>query len=119
MRKEIITALFFLAFVVLSTQGQTMSCQKIFNFVTQNYDSKDSVNCYTSSMLTKALYYEVDNMGFVVAYIKSNDFDVYGKPYIFCGISRMRWINFKSEGMYGSWGKSFHAYIRDYTCDCY
>lgn len=95
-----------------------MRCQELFNAVTKKYESKDYVTCYNSSMLAKVEYYRLENMGFVVAYIKQNDYDIYGKPYIFCGISRERWNYFKSYGMYNSWGKAFHKYIIDYTCNC-
>lgn len=73
-----------------------------------------------STMLAKVEYYRLDDMGFVVAFIKSNDYDIYGKPYIFCGISLDRWDAFVNGAIYGgSWGESFHQYIRDYTCNCY
>ena len=70
-------------------------------------------------MLAEVEYYELQNMGFVVAYIKSSDYDFTGKPYIFCGISSYTWSSFKTSGMMGSWGESFHEYIMDHTCDCY
>jgi len=108
--------MFFLGAATVT--AQTMSCQEVYEIVTEQYDSKDTVNCYMSTMLAKATYYQLEGMGFVVAYIKRNKFDMRGKPYIFCGISSTRWRSFKSGGMYGSWGKSFHKYIREYTCDC-
>ncbi len=119
MKKHIIL-LVFLFFGLLSenSYAQTISCQEVFEIVTEHYDSKDEVACYGSSMLTKAIYYRLDGMGFVVGYIKSNEYDFRGKPYIFCGITDARWRAFKSAGMYGSWGESFHEYIREYTCDC-
>ncbi|WP_186990409.1 hypothetical protein [Constantimarinum furrinae] len=99
--------------------AQKISCQELFRIVTENYDSKNTATCYGSSMLVKANYYRLEGMGFVVAYIKSSDYDFKGKPYIFCGISTQRWNTFKNNGMLGSWGESFHEYIRDFTCDCY
>ncbi len=113
--------LFLLLLATLSTvplQAQSISCQKLFEIVTEDYESKDEVTCYASTMLTKATYYQLEGMGFVVGYLKSSDYDIYGKPYIFCGISSARWRSFKSAGLYGSWGKAFHEYIREYTCDC-
>src|SRR5690606_12616903 len=105
-------------FCSLGVQAQTMSCQEVLEIVTENYDYRDNVTPIGSTMLSKATYYTVDGEGFVVAYIKSNQYDFQGRPYIFCGISSQRWTKFKSEGMYGSWGESFHAYIREYTCNC-
>ena len=99
-------------------QSQNLSCQDAFEFVTSQYDRKESVTCYNSDMLVRVSYYIVDGNGFVVAYIKQHDYDIYGKPYLFCGISQQNWINFKSDGIYNSWGKSFHKYIIDYKCNC-
>lgn len=110
-----------LTFLSINNQSysQTISCQELFEIVTENYDRIDRVTPLSSTMLAKVNYYTLEGAGFVVAYIKKNDFDFQGSPYIFCGISSQRWAKFKSEGMFGSWGESFHAYIRDYTCNCY
>lgn len=99
--------------------SQEVSCQEIYEYLVENYRVTESVTCYGSTMLVKADFYLISGTGFVVAYIKSNDYDIYGKPYLFCGVSREKWMNFKSEGMYNSWGKAFHKYIRDCTCNCY
>lgn len=103
----------------VNSYSQSISCQELFSTVTSNYDTKDTASCYNSSMLAKVIYYEYENMGFVVAYIKSGDYDFSGKPYIFCGISSYTWSSFKTNGMTGSWGESFHEYIMDQTCNCY
>lgn len=99
--------------------SQNISCQELFEAVTSDYDYKDDASIVMSSMLADATYYEFANIGFVVAYIKKSDYDFSGTPYIFCGITRSRWRSFTNNGMIDSWGKSFHEYIRDYTCDCY
>lgn len=113
------TILLFVAFLFTSVySAQTASCSDLVSYARSSDSYPDKVNPYGSSMLAKAEYYEVDGGGLVIAYIKSNDYDYTGKPYIFCGISSQRWAKFKSEGMYGSWGESFHTYIMDYTCDC-
>lgn len=106
-------------FFSLGVTVQSISCQKVFDIVTEDYDYRDVLNPLMSTMLAKVTYYTLDGNGFVVAYIKKNEYDFQGKPYIFCGISSQRWSKFKSEGMFGSWGESFHAYIREYTCNCY
>lgn len=69
-------------------------------------------------MLVKAGFYFISGNGFVVAYIKDNQYDMKGEPYIFCGVSRKDWPTFKIEGASSSWGKAFHKYIRDKVCDC-
>jgi hypothetical protein len=112
--------LFFLIFFFgsLEIQAQTMSCQEAMEIVSNNYDYRDNVLPNGSTMLTRATYYTVEGAGYVVAYIKSNQYDLQGRPYIFCGISSQQWAKFKSAGMYGSWGESFHNYIINYTCNC-
>ena len=115
--KKIIIVLAVLLFGCIDSYSQSMSCQEVFDIVTSKYDRKESTTCFGSTMLVKVDYYTLDNNGFVVAYIKSNDYDFSGKPYIFCGISSMTWINFKVYGMNG-WGEAFHKYIMDYKCNC-
>lgn len=114
--KLIIIALLITPFV---SKAQSISCQELFEVVTETYDSKDEVTCFNSKMLTKATYYELDGMGFVVGYIKGSDYDFTGKPYIFCGISSWQWSSFKMNGMANSWGEAFHEHIRNQLCDCY
>ena len=115
--KKTITILLLIG--VFSGKAQSVSCQELFEVVTSDYDNSDQTSCFGSTMLAKAEYYEYNNVGFVVGYIKSNDFDFDGSPYIFCGISSYTWSSFKSDGMTGSWGKSFHKYIMDSKCNCY
>jgi hypothetical protein len=78
--------LFILLFLVNSKEiiAQSMSCQELFDTVTQHYDSRDIVPIVGSSMLVKAIHYTLQGNGFVVAYLKSNDYDYQGRPYIFC-----------------------------------
>jgi hypothetical protein len=88
-------------------------------YVKKNYDSYS--NCpraVGSTMLANVERYKLDDSSLVIAYIKKDYYDLYGKPYIFCGISDDRWTAFKNGGLQDSWGKSFHKYIIDYTCDC-
>ena len=119
--KSILKVLFisFFIFVFTELNGQSISCQELFNVVTSDYDYSDETSCYGSSMLARVGYYEYNNMGFVVAYIKDSEYDFSGDPYIFCGISSYTWNSFKSSGMTGSWGESFHEYIMDNKCNCY
>jgi len=117
MKKLVI--LFFFLVIKTPSNAQSISCQELFEIITDYHDTRDNVITIGSSMLAKATHYTVDGDGFVIAYIKSNDYDFLGKPYIFCGISSQRWSRFKIEGMTGSWGESFHNYIREYTCNCY
>ncbi len=97
--------------------SQSISCQELFEYVTTKYDSKESVNCYGSTMLVKVDNYVINYKNYIVAYIKKNDYDFKGSPYIFCGIPNLNWSYFKYNSK-GSWGESFHEYIMDYKCNC-
>ncbi len=97
--------------------ANTVSCQKIYSTVTQLFDAKDYVSCIGSSVLTKVEYYLMDGVGFAIVYVKQNNYDIYGKPYIFCGVPLNNWNVFKIDGV-SSWGESYHKYIRDYKCNC-
>lgn len=107
-----------LTFSIRNFQSQTISCGDLAKYIVENYETKDTVQPFSSSMLVKATWYQYDGNGYVIAYLKSNDYDFQGRPYIFCGISRTRWDKFKNEGLFGSYGKAFHDYIMDYTCNC-
>jgi len=65
----------------VSLPQQGVSCQELIQAVKQANTYSNSVSCYSSSMLVKATYYQAENMGFVVAYIKKNQYDYYGRPY--------------------------------------
>lgn len=111
--------IFVLSFVLLSAMNsysQKMGCQEMFEIVTTQYDSKETANCYGSSMLVKVDFYKVGNNNYAVAYIKNNEYDFKGKPYLFCGIPSMNWSYFKYNTK--SWGESFNKYIKEYTCNC-
>jgi hypothetical protein len=106
-------------FTAYSSFSQSISCQSLKREIESEADLESSTTCYGSSALAKVEYYTSDGEGYVIAYLKSSDFDLYGRPYIFCGISSARWDKFVSEGRSGSWGKAFNAFIRDYLCNCY
>ena len=108
-----------ISFIYNINYSQKYSCHEIMNYVKNNYDKQEIVICYGSKMLIKAEWYEIDGTGYVIAYFSQFDYDIYGKPYIFCGISRERWYSFKLNGTYGSWGESFHEKIMNLKCDCY
>lgn len=119
-RIYLLLVIFLIGNTALAQYGskQKPSCNDLVTYAKNNYDSKDSPTIITSSMLAKVEGYKINGSYFVIAYIKQNDYDFYGTPYIYCGISDERWSAFKNGGLYGSWGKSFHKYIMDYTCDC-
>lgn len=117
--KSISLFFFLFLFTTVNLQAQQYSCQELFQEITSNYDTKSETPCYGSSMLVKAVYYTYGGQGFVVGYLKSSDYDMSGRPYIFCGISTYTWSRFKAEGMTDSWGESFHKYIMNERCDCF
>lgn len=114
--------LYFILSIFVTTcfnvKAQNITCQELFETITENYDTKDNINCFGSSALIKITYYRLNNTGFAVAYIKKNDYDYKGQPYVFCGISQQLWSSFKAEGLVGSWGKAFNEYIMDNKCNC-
>ncbi|SCY36646.1 hypothetical protein SAMN05192588_2508 [Nonlabens sp. Hel1_33_55] len=116
----LLLALLTISNVALAQYGSSQKpyCSELINYAKKNYDSRDSPTVLMSSMLAKVERYKIDGASVVIAYIKKNDFDFNGTPYIFCDISDERWRAFKNEAIYGSWGESFHKYIRDYLCDC-
>ena len=116
MKKGLLLFSFILSLVLIN--AQSVSCEDLADFIIKNQDRKDTVTPITSSMLAKATWYEYDGKGFVIAFLKSSDYDFKGRPYIFCGIEWIRWFNFKYEGLKSSYGKAFHEYIIDYTCNC-
>jgi len=83
---------------------QKPSCNDLVSYAKKNYDSEDSPMIISSTMLAKVERYTIDDSSLVIAYIKKDEYDLYGKLYIFCGISDERWIAFKNGGLYGSWG---------------
>jgi hypothetical protein len=117
MKSILIPLLVFISFHSISAQN--ISCSELSRVITKDYSRKEKVKPLMSSMLAKATWYEYEGMGFVIAYLKENDYDLNGSPYIFCGISNQRWTKFKNNGLFGSsYGKAFHKYIMEYTCNC-
>ena len=117
--KNFILLITLALFIGTLTQGQTISCQELYETVTNNNRPTSTVTCMGSTMLVKAEYYTYQRNGYVVAYIKKNQYDFRGTPYIFCGISSFRWSNFRAKGMTDSWGKAFHEHIMGNKCNCH
>jgi hypothetical protein len=107
--------LFTLIFVTIIANSQN-SYDQIIQNLKSNSEYSDSVLCIGSTMLAKAEYYFNDSIGYVVIYIKRTEDDIFGKPYLFCGISSQRWQSFRNGGL-SSWGQSYHDYIKPYVCN--
>ena len=120
MKKSKLLPLISLIFLlgISTTKAQSVSCSELYSYVKNEGGYPSSQSCMGSSFLAKVERYEVDGNGVVVAWIKSNDYDFTGKPYIYCGISSYTWSNFTSAGIMGSWGKAFHQYIKGNNCNC-
>ena len=117
MRKYLLLLL-FATIIKLNVSAQSVSCNDLAEYVQQESGYPDTATSFTSSFIKKVDYYRVDGVGVCIAYIKQNDWDFEGKPYIFCGISQYTWSMFRAES-YNSMGKAFNKYIIDRTCDCY
>lgn len=89
------------------SQAQKVSCNELYKYVIDNARQPSTVTCIGSTVLVKVQKYNFEGTGFVVAYIKQTDYDLRGKPYIFCGISNYNWSMFISRGMGGSWVNLF------------
>lgn len=110
--------LLWIVFLSTSVFSQKISCQEAYEIVLNYGENKRTINIVNSSMLTKVIKYEIDNSLYVVGYIKSNEYDYRGKPYLFCGISKFNWNQFTLNYL-SSAGEAFHKYIFPYKCDCY
>lgn len=104
--------------------SQNISCTELLDYVESEGMSKGSVSSmalYDSSWLGEVKAYTIEGNVAVVAKIKKNDWDLYGKKYVFCGLPSSNWEAF----YYGSYdygktyGERFHKYIMDYVCECY
>ena len=104
--------------------SQSTSCSELLNYVERNGRSKGSVSSlslYDSSWLSGVEAYTIEGNLAVVATITKNEYDMYGKKYVFCGIPSSNWDAFY-YGTYDygpSYGERFHKYIFDYVCECY
>lgn len=112
-----IILLFFFTFTPL-VKAQTVSCQEVYEFILDKGYKANSISLtYSSSMLTKVERYTYDGKNYVVGFIKANDYDYKGLPYLFCGISSYDWSGFYVNYM-NSPGEAFHKYIMPYKCNC-
>ena len=76
----IISAIFFIGSGTI--KAQTPSCSELYSYVKSNGGYPSSYTCIGSSFLVKVERYVVDGTGVVVAWMKTNDYDFTGKPYI-------------------------------------
>ena len=88
-------------------KAQTTSCQDVYEFILDKGYKANSINLvYSSSMLVKVERYTYDAKNYVVGFIKQNDYDSKGAPYLFCGVSSYDIIpffdTFKNEVDYNS-----------------
>jgi hypothetical protein len=102
---------------ITSAKAQDVDCDELVGYIKSKGDYSRTVSTYGSSMLVSATLYTYDGDYYVIAKIKSGEYDFYGKEYIFCGVPYSNWLNFYSSGSM-SYGKAFHNYIMDYKCDC-
>lgn len=116
MKKSLFVLSFF--FLLLNNvSSQDLTCKEVIEILQSIESYPDRVYCYSSSWLQKVEYYDVKGDGYVIAYIKPNEYSYTYKPYVFCGISNQRWRAFKMNS-YNSCGEAFNQYIMDYQCNC-
>lgn len=113
-----LSLLFLIMSFPIFGNAQKMSCQEAYELVLEYGENKRTISIVGSTMLTKVIKYEIDNNLFVVGYIKSNEYDFRGSPYLFCGVSSYDWNSFTYNYLTSA-GEAFHKYIFPYKCDCY
>lgn len=122
--KNLIFSIGFILFAYTPIFSQSTSCTELLNYVESKGRSKGSVSSmslYDSSWLSEVKAYSIEGNVAVVAKIKKNEYDMYGKKYVFCGLPSSNWDAFY-YGTYDyglSYGERFHKYIMDYVCECY
>lgn len=92
-----------------------MDCRVIMGFLYSEANLVQSISNISSTMISSVSYYNYQNKGFVIAYLRNNQ---PSKPYVFCGITQQRWNYFLNYGNLVSWGESFQKFIYDQKCDC-
>lgn len=112
---------FIFCFASFYTYSQSITCNELYNFISENGYKKATINSYTmnSSWLQKVMAYSYEYKIYVVAEIKrENSYST--STYIFCNIPSQNWTNFQygSFGDSDSYGERFHKYIYDYKCNC-
>ncbi|EDM44950.1 hypothetical protein SCB49_02479 [unidentified eubacterium SCB49] len=122
MKKQLTIFTIILLCFIVKTNGQSVSCQELHDFIVEEGYQSSTVSSYTmnSSWLKKVTKYTYNYKNFVVAEIKKNEYSYQTNTYVFCGISDYNWSQFKYGG-YGesdSYGERFHKYIFDYQCNC-
>ncbi len=122
--KNLTLVLGIFLFASMPVFSQNISCTELLDYVESEGRSKGSVSSmslYDSSWLQEVKAYTIEGNLAVVAKIKKNAYDMYGKKYVFCGIPSSNWDAFY-YGTYDyglSYGERFHKYIMDYVCECY
>ncbi|RXG29880.1 hypothetical protein [Leeuwenhoekiella marinoflava] len=121
MKKALLLVLLITTFF---SQAQDVACLDLLDYVKKNGYKKAEVSSYQlydSSWLKKVTAYTIDNTILVVAEIKKDEYSIYTKEYIFCGIPSTSWDYFY-YGLYDigkSYGERFHKYIIKRQCNCY
>jgi hypothetical protein len=109
--------------ITTSVFSQDVTCDELTSYVkTEGYrkGSVYSYQLYESSWLKSVECYQYDNVLFVIAEIKKDQYSYTTNKYIFCGIPKANWDSFywgyNDSGK--TYGERFHKYIIDYTCNC-
>lgn len=118
MKTDKLIIILLVCFLNTHSFSQKEYCSDLIYAVKKEKEFSESVTCYLSDFLISVDYIRIGNSGFVIAKFRQNKYDFTGVEYVFCGISEERWKYFKRDGIYYSWGKSFHTYIFEFACDC-
>ena len=101
--------------------AQSVKCEDLMQFLV-TYGEEDEIPSYylNSSWLYGVTAYTYNDVIYVVAEIKANEYSYNTNKYIFCGISTLDWMLFQlGDSETFSFGERFHKYIINYKCNCY
>jgi hypothetical protein len=115
-----IIAIILLCLRLSGLNAQTITCSELYEFIIENGYKAESIPdiVMKSSWLKTVTKYTYDNTIFVVAEIKTDEWGIATKSYIFCGIPSENWYLFYIPTYGESYGEKFHKYIIDYSCNC-
>ena len=104
--------------------GQGVKCTDLLTYVKSKGTERGAVSSFQlleSAWLIRVEAWDIDGTIAVIAEIKTDDWGLTSKEYVFCNISATSWNAF-AHGLYDyntTYGERFHKYIMDYRCNCY
>tara|TARA_R110002072_G_scaffold7503_2_gene40963 strand:+ start:761323 stop:762105 length:783 start_codon:yes stop_codon:yes gene_type:complete len=94
-------------------------CEDVIDFIRENANTEDVIlkSQLNSSWLSKVELFDYEDKYYVIAEIKTDDYGLGFKSYVFCNIIYPNWVEFK-YGSSISYGEKFNEHIMDKKCNC-